>query len=527
MLDDKDEHQNLSEHDLDTLAAMRTSGENHGPEFLKKMADIILTMRENLASETAKNGDLLSTLRQTLKIVPSSEKSSRKTRRPQPEEPTSTPETADPSLPERRKTEKEKEDIKQCIRVLRNISSALRAARKARMAKKKLEEQNTSTYDPDEFDLAVFDDKDLVDEFYEGMPADFGRIDDSFEEKFNDALDAAAFLGTENGPDFEFSRAPEIILGNPVASCHVEEKRLCVDPGTIPTESEVGLRRDYDLTTRTDLDIRVSQIRLSIESVLHPETGFRARANTEAFGPSDYSVTWRAITNAILLVVGYAFPLRRLERLTGSELSASRVCKYLEKTAQKTLPIYLHMLDELANASVLGVDSAVARVSEWTRILETGVLPKDFLSGDLSSNLNQVMPFLSRTKGDVAPKTRLHTTILTGRSQPKNPNSLLVVYRAHARDVGNILNAILPRRTIRKTTHRSSQRFHWHSCRRKTTRLHPLTPLVVRGDLSCKPRYRQRDSRTRARPLCRMPFSPAPALCSLSRPRPRALRPRR
>jgi hypothetical protein len=452
---------------------MKASGESLSPEFLQKVATIILGMRKKLQDEEAKQKELLVSLRLALKVTPSSEQSSRQRKREKLKNPPSDP-SQDPkeSLPPKKKSKKH-DDAVQCRRVMRRISVALAEhARKKRMKKKKQDEK-----------LEIFDDKDVMDDFYDGMPADFGRIENSSEDEYSAKIDEALKLGTEKGPDPELSRTAENVLAGAIASEGKETRTLEVDKASIPAGSERGLRRDYEKTKRMDLNIEVREIECIVESVSNPMAGFRARASTEPIGPSDHSVTWRAVINVILLVVGHAFPMRRVERLTGGKFSCSRICKYLDTTSERGLPVYLHMLGDLANVKLIGGDSCVASVHEWTRILEAGVIPKDFPSGRLSQEIDKVFPFVGRKRQNPEePKSALHTTILTGRTNPKDPTSLLVVYRTHTGDVGDLLTAILPKRSVRRTVRRSSARLGWRTCKRQRRRL--LMPLTVQGDLS-------------------------------------------
>jgi hypothetical protein len=75
--------------------------------------------------------------------------------------------------------------------------------------------------------------------------------------------------------------------------------------------NQTGLRTSTEVHSRFDLDVKVTEILLSVETVTDPATGRSVRASTTEFGPENWQVTWNAMVNNVHLVVVFSMPASR------------------------------------------------------------------------------------------------------------------------------------------------------------------------------------------------------------------------
>lgn len=256
-----------------------------------------------------------------------------------------------------------------------------------------------------------------------------------------------------------------------------------------------------DQRVRYDISMAVTPIQLEVQKhILVDSDGQRTvvSASTEDFGPRGYSVTWGTLVTLSVLVAQFAMPLNRLAILFSTELkafTAGGLGRMLHYVAARLLPIYLKLYEQMADSPILSGDDTSCRVLEVSSYLDesgrtrqqepgqTRAPPwagyrtttaaesnleqcrqrhKDRIArrqnGDRTATrgadeepslgvlLGRIVPFESKRKDGKGAKQSLNTTVVTGRSVPQDPRSLIVMYRSHLGSFGNLLTSLLRRR---------------------------------------------------------------------------------
>ena len=253
---------------------------------------------------------------------------------------------------------------------------------------------------------------------------------------------------------------------------------------------------------RYDVAVTVKPITLEVQKqVVVKDNGERTvvSASTDAYGPPRYSVTWVTLATLAVLVGQFALPFNRLATLfstAGKQFTAGGLSRMLHYVAQRLLPIYLKLGEELSNSDILCGDDTSCRVIEVASHLKT-VGPKQRKGpkrkerpppwdayrtpdaaeasieqcrqrqeyrqqqrqdGDrdakrtkdeepsLGMLIGRVLQFESSRQDGTGSKQSLNTTVITGRSVADDPRSLIVFYRSHLGGLGNLLESILRRR---------------------------------------------------------------------------------
>jgi hypothetical protein len=277
-----------------------------------------------------------------------------------------------------------------------------------------------------------------------------------------------------------------VLTTTEVVSLPAEIPADLADAEVVKTFSEPRVRYDFSVSVR--------RIELDIEKkvVVDPQgKRYVIAPSTSDYGPPGYSVTWRALATLAVLVGQFALPFNRLATLISTpdkQFKASTLSRMLHYVAERLLPVYLELAAQLADAEILAGDDTSCRVLEVSTYLsksaaETDEPPwapyrtpeaaqqslrlceqaqqarrKRRENGDrtarrtpaetpsLGVTIGSTFRFESlRCNGD-GPKEALHTTVLSGRSGPDDPRSLIVFYRSHLGSCGNLLEDILDNR---------------------------------------------------------------------------------
>lgn len=245
---------------------------------------------------------------------------------------------------------------------------------------------------------------------------------------------------------------------------------------TIPLPAPFDAERDGKLVDtvveereRFDFSFTVRRVTLEVEKkVVLGQDGERRilSPSTAAIGPPRYSVTWEFLAHMSVLVVQYAMPMNRLATLLSTEhkrFSAGALARMLRYVAQRFQPIYLTLLDSLADSDILSGDDTSCRVIEvsryfaepgdspppWQSYGTAAVARQHLASGDssLAAALAAELGFeFERRTGD-GKKKALHTTTLSGRADRDDPRSLIVLYRSQLGGLGNLLETLLQKRS--------------------------------------------------------------------------------
>ena len=222
-------------------------------------------------------------------------------------------------------------------------------------------------------------------------------------------------------------------------------------------------------------------------------------ASTDPYGPPRYSVTWSALATLAVLVGQFALPLNRLATLfstAGKQFTAGGLSRMLHYVAQRLVPIYLQLAEELADSDILSGDDTSCRVIEVASYFKSANAkrrsgskkkrPPPWSSyrtptaaeasieqcterqqqrlrrradGDreakrsrdeepsLGMRIGRMFAFESPRQDGTGGKQSLNTTVITGRSVAEDPRSLIVLYRSHLGGFGNLLESILAHRS--------------------------------------------------------------------------------
>lgn len=278
-------------------------------------------------------------------------------------------------------------------------------------------------------------------------------------------------LGDGADPSFE-SSAQTLMTGAEVTTIDRTEE---VQADLTQEDEDKVVSTMVEHRQRYDFSFTVSRVHVEVEKkVVEDAPGERRviSGSTAHLGPPRYQVTWELLAHAVVLVVQYAMPMHRLARLLSTEskrFTASHLSRLFHYVATRFVPIYLALIDDIADASVLSGDDTTTRVLEVARALKLrendptapypwqayatmqqaaqtaqmpGGLNEDSIGIRLAAELGFEFP---RRQGE-GNKVTLHTTTVSGRAEPSDPNSLTVVYRSHLGGFGNLLEILLEKR---------------------------------------------------------------------------------
>lgn len=272
---------------------------------------------------------------------------------------------------------------------------------------------------------------------------------------------------------------------------------------TLPAEIPAGLSDAKVVKTlneqrvRYDFSVAVTRIELDVEKKVIVDDGGDRHVivpSTLEYGPPRFSVTWDALATLAILVAQFAMPFNRLSTMFSTEekrFTAGALSRMLHYVARRLVAIYLELATELANSEILAGDDTSCRVIEVSRFAkssaETDKPPwADYRTpsaaeesmrrcekarearvrrreeGDRTATrtpeerpslgvvIGQKLVFESPLKNGDGPKEAMHTTVISGRSAPEDPKSLIVFYRSHIGSFGNLLASILKCRDPRQ-----------------------------------------------------------------------------
>ncbi len=294
-------------------------------------------------------------------------------------------------------------------------------------------------------------------------------------------------LETGDGADPALQSVSEILMPGGAVVTHEEMENLAV---TLPADlaGATVVKTLSDPRVRYDISVAVNPITLNVQKlVVVKENGERTvvSASTDQFGPPRYSVTWSALATLAVLVGQFALPLNRLATLfstAGKQFTAGGLSRMLHYVAQRMVPIYLELAEQLADSDFLSGDDTSCRVIEVASYFKTSRAKRPRGSkrkkkkkkqqpwaayripdaaeasikqckqrqqqrlqrreqGDreakrspdedpsLGMLLGRVLDFESPRQDGSGAKQSLNTTVITGRSAAADPRSLIVFYR--------------------------------------------------------------------------------------------------
>jgi len=282
--------------------------------------------------------------------------------------------------------------------------------------------------------------------------------------------------------------AAVVITGEKQVRLEAELPEGVNEENVVKTMSEKRVRYDFSLAvTRVELDVE--------KKVVVNEDGSRQvfSASTSEFGPPRYAVTWQALATLAVLIGQFAMPFNRLATMltTGAKrFTASSLSRMAHYVAERLLPIYLVLADELSDSAILAGDDTSCRVVEvssyflqrpskknerappWAAYRTAAEAEESYAfylkmkeellgqreEGDreakrtplyepsLSLLIGRELDFESPRRDGKGGKQSLNTTVVTGRSVAGAPESMIVFYRSQLGSFGNLLEMLLRKR---------------------------------------------------------------------------------
>jgi hypothetical protein len=433
----------LSTDQYATVAAWLSDHRDNLPEPVSIVLENFGALFAALMHSNHRSSQILAALRRALKITPSSERSqgegSQDPNNKSGDNPQSVP-------PPGKRNETPSERSQRLAKWHRD--HARRHARNVKRFKDLEMKQKTRIDENDE-------------EFSEEEKAEMQREHEALWER----------VRTGGGPDPSMQAAKQAFInGNAVLAT---TRSVCV-PAPEHAPSTKLLDTMVDTRVRYDVTLRVERLELGVEKkIIENSAGERSVlcASTEHIGPPRYAVTWGFLVHVVQLVAQYAMPMNRLARLLSTDnkiFSTSYLSRLIQYAAIRLAPIYVELLEGLADSGVLMGDDTPARVLEVNRALKrrdkqppwspyrtiadarqniTEHTQNHSRAASLGLVLGSELGFeFGRRLPNGGAKTALNTTAVLGRTVANDPRSLAVIFRTHLGSFGNLLSVLLEMR---------------------------------------------------------------------------------
>ena len=309
------------------------------------------------------------------------------------------------------------------------------------------------------------------------------------------AFVARAQLG--EGADPTLASTGEALMNADVVC--VDDDQLLV-PAKLPegVEQSDVVKTLVEPRVRYDFAVTVTEIQLDVEKkVVVTKDGERhvICGDVHEHGPKGFAVTWQAMATLAVMVGQFAMPLNRLGTMLSTatkKFTSTSLGRMTHYVAARFVPIYLALMEQLADSDILCGDDTSCRVLEvssyysrarqgqqeadesppWRSygtakeaneaylecIRRKAALLARRADGDREAKKARVpepplkvligreLGFESPRKSGDGPKQSLNTTVVTGRTDADDPSSLVVFYRSHLGSLGNLLEMLLARR---------------------------------------------------------------------------------
>jgi Transposase IS66 family len=201
---------------------------------------------------------------------------------------------------------------------------------------------------------------------------------------------------------------------------------------------EKGFHVSNDDVKRVNLQVIVSDINYTVETVTDLKTGKSVRASMDHIGPEGFQYTWTAIGNLIKMNIGFAIPINRIGLMIGQpEFTSTSVCRALDFVAEFLLQAYLVLAEQLADAWFIAGDDTS------TKIIELQAHADEM---SISRQLDERLGWQSMRADGNGEKKTLNVSLLIGRTA-EDPRSTIRFFRTHVGSVGNLLDKILETRS--------------------------------------------------------------------------------
>lgn len=387
------------------------------PEIVRLALDHYTNLIQNLDAKSQKMTRLLGELRRAFGIVPSSEK---------------------------RKNYGEKTSRRERLIAERDRLKEIIADEKRRNKKRKRKVNNI------EDQLKELDQIEL-------SPAEEAEI-----QEFVEGCDAALDFGGPARCDLACAPHSETLMPSPGVRVEHETVECLLSA----SDKQNAKRVFFDERLRIDLDLVIRMQRVMVEQAeIDGEDGPTiVSASTEHIGPKGMKVTWEFLSQMTILCGQYAMPLNRLSSLlsTGEyRFSSTTITRYFQYVANRLLPVYLHLGQQLKDCDILCGDDTSALVLEvqdaFSRKAE--VPWKDYATRDLAADYckKTATPCLSaqvgryftlgrERKNGKGQKMSLNVSVVSGRTNQDDPRSLIVFFRTHFGSFGDLVTEMIQER---------------------------------------------------------------------------------
>ena len=319
------------------------------------------------------------------------------------------------------------------------------------------------------------------------------------------AFAARAQLG--NGEDPALASETETLMNADVVCV---EEDIEIVPAVLPEGVDAGavVKKLIDSRVRYDFAVTVTKLQLEVEKkVIVTKDGQRRVicGDTHEYGPKGFAVTWQALATLAVMVGQFAMPLNRLGTMLSTatkKFTSTSLFRMTHYVAERLAPIYLVLMEQLADSDILAGDDTSCRVLEvskyyagaregppalveqsipkepspWRSYVTTSAANKTFLEFEsrreellksradgereakktpvkktpLKVLVGRELDFESPRKNGDGPKQSFNTTVVTGRVDAAEPSSQVVFYRSHLGSLGNLLEMLLSRRHASK-----------------------------------------------------------------------------
>ncbi|MBN1608592.1 MAG: transposase [Polyangiaceae bacterium] len=311
---------------------------------------------------------------------------------------------------------------------------------------------------------------------------------------------SAAFAARANlggGAETALASAGEDLMNADVVC--VDEDWVLV-PAELPrdvAEADV-VKTLVEPRVRYDFAVTVTRLQLDVEKkIVVTKDGERRvfSGSVHEHGPKGFAVTWQALATLAVMVGQFAMPLNRLGTMLSTatkKFTSTSLARMAHYVAERLLPIYLVLMEQLADSDIMSGDDTSSRVLEvsthyararegrqasderppWRDYGTPSEANETYLDycrrkaallaaraeGDREAKKTAVqepplkvligreLAFESSRKSGDGPKQSLNTTVVTGRTDADDPSSLVVFYRSHLGSLGNLLEMLLARR---------------------------------------------------------------------------------
>jgi len=290
------------------------------------------------------------------------------------------------------------------------------------------------------------------------------------EQKANKNVDKIYDLEEDNQAiiDTMFNNTSNIAISNEEVSVNVDKK--------FHFPSEVNLRTSIEERTRYEFTMGIKVINIKVETCTDVISGLSVTASTKKLGPKYSNTTYLSIANLVNMVVAFGIPIVRMESILKNQdnnyFSAPNINRQIIYAAKCCSSIYITLAKKLANCKIITgddtnmleletqndikTDKIFEKLAEekqiFQKLLEQEALAineeeikkiKIEKTENIFSFTEDILGYQFPTANGKSQKTKLNTTVLSGKTNLNDKTSSIVFYRTHLGSMGNLLGNIL------------------------------------------------------------------------------------